>query len=86
MPVTAYASPDQAGNITDMDMSKGRTYRYLQGEPVYPFGFGLSKQSTLTALSAGCHCERLVGSIYYGAYATEMVSLACHRAVIIALL
>ena len=42
MPVTAYASQDQAGNITDMDMSKGRTYRYLQGEPVYPFGFGLS--------------------------------------------
>jgi hypothetical protein len=58
MPVTAYASPDQAGNITDMDMSKGRTYRYLQGEPVYPFGFGLSKQSTLSVLSAGCQCER----------------------------
>lgn len=46
MPVTAYASTAQAGNITDMDMSKGRTYRYLDyakhGEPAYPFGFGLS--------------------------------------------
>ena len=42
MPVTAYATTAQAGNITDMDMSKGRTYRYLQGEPTYPFGFGLS--------------------------------------------
>jgi hypothetical protein len=31
MPVTAYASTEQAGNITDMDMSKGRTYRYLPG-------------------------------------------------------
>lgn len=45
--MTAYASPEQAGAITDMDMSKGRTYRYLQDEPLYPFGFGLSKHSTL---------------------------------------
>merc|ERR1712146_42724 len=44
MPVSAYASPEQAGNITSMDMSRGlgRTYRYLQGQPTYEFGFGLS--------------------------------------------
>jgi beta-glucosidase len=40
MPITAYATPEQAGNITDMDMTHGlgRTYRYLQAEPTYPFG------------------------------------------------
>jgi beta-glucosidase len=44
MPVTAYADPEQAGDIADMDMSKGRTYRYLpySQEPTYPFGWGLS--------------------------------------------
>ena len=40
MPVTAYADTAQAGNITDMDMSKGRTYRYLQGQPAYEYGYG----------------------------------------------
>eukprot|EP01052_Picozoa_sp_SAG31_P022272 SAG31_NODE_1763_length_7322_cov_21.697633_5_plen_107_part_00 len=45
MPVTVYASPEQVGNITNMDMSKGRTYRYLQHEPLYPFGYGLSECS-----------------------------------------
>jgi hypothetical protein len=44
MPVSAYANIQQAGNITSMDMSGGlgRTYRFLQGQPTYEFGFGLS--------------------------------------------
>ncbi len=41
LPVTFYKSVDQLPPFTDYAM-KGRTYRYFQGEPLYPFGFGLS--------------------------------------------
>jgi beta-glucosidase len=41
LPVTFYRSVDQLPPFTDYSM-KGRTYRYFEGEPLYPFGFGLS--------------------------------------------
>jgi beta-glucosidase len=41
LPVTFYKSADQLPPFEDYDM-KGRTYRFFQGEPLYPFGFGLS--------------------------------------------
>jgi beta-glucosidase len=41
LPVTFYKSVDQLPSFTDYAM-KGRTYRYFKGEPLYPFGFGLS--------------------------------------------
>jgi len=41
LPVTFYKSVDQLPPFTDYAM-KGHTYRYFQGEPLYPFGFGLS--------------------------------------------
>jgi beta-glucosidase len=41
LPVTFYKSVDQLPPFTDYAM-KGRTYRYFEGEPLYPFGFGLS--------------------------------------------
>jgi beta-glucosidase len=41
LPVTFYRSVDQLPPFTDYAM-KGRTYRYFKGEPLYPFGFGLS--------------------------------------------
>jgi beta-glucosidase len=41
LPVTFYKSADQLPPFEDYDM-KGRTYRYFQGEPLFPFGFGLS--------------------------------------------
>jgi beta-glucosidase len=41
LPVTFYKSADQLPPFEDYDMM-GRTYRYFQGEPLYPFGFGLS--------------------------------------------
>ena len=41
LPVTFYKSVDQLPAFTDYAM-KGRTYRYFEGEPLYPFGFGLS--------------------------------------------
>ena len=41
LPVTFYKSVEQLPAFTDYSM-KGRTYRYFKGEPLYPFGFGLS--------------------------------------------
>jgi beta-glucosidase len=41
LPVTVYKSTDQLPAFTDYNMSN-RTYRYFKGEPLYPFGFGLS--------------------------------------------
>ena len=41
LPVTFYKSTDQLPPFTDYSM-KGRTYRHFQGEPLYPFGYGLS--------------------------------------------
>src|SRR6185369_9025496 len=41
LPVTFYKSVDQLPPFTDYSM-QGRTYRYFKGEPLYPFGHGLS--------------------------------------------
>ena len=41
LPVTFYESVTELPPFADYGM-EGRTYRYFRGEPVYPFGFGLS--------------------------------------------
>lgn len=41
LPVTFYKSVDQLPPFADYSM-QGRTYRYFKGEPLYPFGYGLS--------------------------------------------
>ena len=41
LPVTFYRSTDELPEFTDYSM-KGRTYRYMQSEALYPFGYGLS--------------------------------------------
>ncbi|XP_046577962.1 probable beta-D-xylosidase 5 isoform X1 [Haliotis rubra] len=41
MPATWPASEDQVYNITDYSM-EGKTYRYFKGDPLYPYGYGLS--------------------------------------------
>ncbi len=41
LPVTYYQSVNQLPPFEDYEM-KGRTYRYFRGEPLFPFGFGLS--------------------------------------------
>jgi beta-glucosidase len=41
LPVTWYKSTDQLPPFEDYSMAK-RTYRYFDGEPLYPFGYGLS--------------------------------------------
>ena len=41
LPVTFYRSTQQLPDFDSYDM-RGRTYRYMEEEPLYPFGFGLS--------------------------------------------
>ena len=41
LPITFYRSTDELPEFTDYSM-KGRTYRYMQTEALYPFGYGLS--------------------------------------------
>jgi beta-glucosidase len=41
LPLTFYTGDDQLPKFEDYSM-KGRTYRYFEGKPLYPFGYGLS--------------------------------------------
>ncbi len=41
LPVTFYTGVDQLPDFKDYAM-KGRTYRYFEGKPLYPFGYGLT--------------------------------------------
>lgn len=42
---TWYRSIDQLPNFHDYDIKHGRTYLYFRGDPLYPFGYGLSYTS-----------------------------------------
>ncbi len=42
LPLTFYKSIEDLPAFDDYDVTKGRTYQYFQGQPLYPFGFGLS--------------------------------------------
>lgn len=44
LPVTFYRTLEELPDFTDYAM-KGRTYRYMEGEALYPFGYGLSYTS-----------------------------------------
>ena len=41
LPVTFYSGSYELPEFTDYSM-KNRTYRYIETEPLYPFGFGLT--------------------------------------------
>ena len=57
------AAESQLPPMMDYDIRHGRTYMYFKGEPLYPFGFGLSyttfKYAKLrTSASAVCEGRR----------------------------
>jgi len=56
LPVTFYKSVDQLLPFEDYSMAK-RTYRYFDGEPLYPFGYGLSYTSFQYAKPRVDHAE-----------------------------
>jgi beta-glucosidase len=45
LPLTFYASDAQLPPMSDFDISNGRTYMYLNSQPLYSFGYGLSYAS-----------------------------------------
>jgi beta-glucosidase len=52
LPVTFYRATSDLPAFTDYNM-EGRTYRYFKGEPLYPFGFGLTYSTfTISGLEA----------------------------------
>lgn len=42
LPLTVYASEAQVPSVDEYDVSKGFTYMYINGKPLFPFGHGLS--------------------------------------------
>lgn len=42
LPLTYYNSLDELPPFDDYDITRGRTYQYFTGTPLYPFGYGLS--------------------------------------------
>lgn len=79
LPVTFYQSSDQLPAFTDYAM-KGRTYRYMKDQPLYPFGYGLSygkvfceEAKIMSPLEVGHDVELLVKLFNDSLYDTEEV-------------
>jgi beta-glucosidase len=42
LPLTVYANEEQVPSVDEYDVTKGFTYMYINGKPLFPFGHGLS--------------------------------------------
>lgn len=68
LPVTFYKNANQLPDFSDYSM-KGRTYRYFKGEPLFPFGYGLSYsefrygQAKMSTKSFSSQTRKLVVSV-----------------------
>ncbi|SEN45557.1 beta-glucosidase [Amphibacillus marinus] len=63
LPITFYKNTDNLPDFNDYVM-KNRTYRYLEEEPLYPFGYGLTYGNVrLSDLDCKQNCESLSVSI-----------------------
>ena len=64
LPVTFYKGVEQLPNFDDYSM-ENRTYRYFKGQPLYPFGYGLSysrfQYSNLKLSTADLHEGQALG-------------------------
>jgi beta-glucosidase len=60
LPITFYKSAEQLPAFEDYSMAK-RTYRYFDGEPLYPFGYGLSFTSFAYKNARVDHAKREAG-------------------------
>jgi len=64
LPVTFYKGVEQLPNFDDYSM-ENRTYRYFKGQPLYPFGYGLSysrfQYSNLKLSTADLHEGETLG-------------------------
>lgn len=58
LPVTFYRTEEELPDFTDYSM-KNRTYRYMQNEALYPFGYGLS-YTTFRQGETGTDTDRIV--------------------------
>ena len=57
LPLTFYSEKNTLPEFTDYAM-KGRTYRYMEEEPLYPFGYGLTYGDvTVTGMTADGNAE-----------------------------
>ena len=80
LPLTFYKNVDQLPDFEDYNM-KGRTYRFFEGEPLYPFGYGLS-YTTFEYGKARTEGSKIIIPVTNtgSREATEVVQLYVHRA------
>ena len=80
LPVTFYRNEalSEMPDFTDYTI-EGRTYRYYEGTPLYPFGYGLSYSDCRVTNLTADHGSALVTMINQGAYQTdEIIELYLH--------